>query len=123
MQRFRGMISSLGSQTGVFWNRLDITETELVLWSLLEGDRRLARSDLQHVLFDPVHLPPFYWRTSIRFVMSDGRRWPEWFVTLRPWRVRKALEAAGWPVVVLETVGYRYALRRLAPSRSRERSS
>src|SRR5918997_3953604 len=113
------MISSIETQTGVFWNRLDVTERELVLWTLTGGERRLARSDLQHVLFDAVCLPPFYWRTSIRFVMSSGRRWPQWFVSLRPGRVRGALGEAGWPVVVLETVSYAYWLRRLAGAASR----
>jgi hypothetical protein len=89
------------------WNRVDVDESELVLWSFFEGERRIARRLTHEVIFDPVHMAALMWRTRVRIVLADGRRWPEWFVPHRPARMRAALEDAGWPVVELEALTYR----------------
>jgi hypothetical protein len=112
VERFRGSVQSSDWTHGAFWHRLDLDDEALVLGTALDGETRIDRAAVDRIEFERIRLPPFNWRTNVHVRLATGQRWPARFVPFGPGRLRRAFGLLGWPVVDVETVGYRVATRR-----------
>lgn len=112
VERFRGSVQSSDWTRGAFWHHLDVDESVLVVWTVLEGETRIDRATVDRIEFEGIRLPPLVWKTNLRVRLARGQPWPARFVPFRPRQLRRALERLGWPVVDAETVRYRVAVRR-----------
>lgn len=96
-ERFRGSLVARTATSGVFWDHLNASKTELVLRPWLRQDIRLTRDEVGAIEFRRVRLP-FIWKTDVRFRLTNGTYAPKLFVTFRTEKLRSALSRLKWPV-------------------------
>jgi hypothetical protein len=98
---FRGAVVRTMASNGIPWERLTVGPDVATLKPWLRAGTSVERAAVESVEFVEQRLPPFSWRTLVRFRLANGVLQSRKFTPWRPRKVRDAFRDFGWPVLTL----------------------